>query len=39
MDEKTQLIEQLKNEREEALAENCALINELLSNRYDVKKV
>ena len=39
MDEKTELIDQLKTERDEALAENCALINELLGNRYDVKKV
>ena len=41
MNEKADLttVAQVKNERDEALAENCELINELLGYRYDVKKL
>ena len=41
MNEKADLttVSQVKNERDEARAENCELINELLGYRYDVKKL
>ena len=40
MDEKADsTVAQVRNELDEALAENCELINELLGYRYDVKKL